>query len=61
LGWERKIGEPVTWRHLLRAPTVVRSIENFGAALDRALHEKVVSYIFHQQPGEWPAFLPPHG
>lgn len=59
LGWERKTGEPVSWRHLLRAPTVVRSIENFGAALERALEEKVLTYILRQQPNAWPPFLPP--
>lgn len=59
LGWERKTGEPVSWRHLLRAPSVVRSIANFGAALERALDEKVVHCILRQRPNSWPAFLPP--
>ncbi len=58
LNWERSGEQPQNWRHLLHAPTVIRSIENFGHALERALSEKVVRLILHQQPVDWPEFLP---
>lgn len=59
LAWERPRDAAQNWRHLLRAPTVVRSIADFRQALDRALREGVVHYIFHLQPVDWPDFLPP--
>jgi hypothetical protein len=37
LAWERPAGLQQNWRHLLRAPTITRSIGDFGQALDRAL------------------------
>lgn len=58
LAWERPSGAPQNWRHLLRAPTITRSIGDFGQALSRALHEGVVHHILHQQPVDWPDFLP---
>lgn len=58
LAWERPRDAPQNWRHLLRAPTVVRSIADFRQAVDRALREGVVHYIFHLQPVDWPDFLP---
>ena len=58
LGWERPTGAPQNWRHLLRAPTVTRSIGDFGQALKRALGEGVVHHIIHQHPVDWPDFLP---
>lgn len=58
LAWERPHDALQNWRHLLRAPTVVRSIADFLPALDRALREGVVHYIFHLQPSDWPNFLP---
>jgi hypothetical protein len=58
LAWERPTGAPQNWRHLLRAPTITRSIGAFGQALDRALRESVVHHIIHQQPVDWPDFLP---
>lgn len=36
----------------------MRSIADFRQALDRALREGVVHYIFHLQPADWPDFLP---
>ena len=59
LSWEQAAGEPMTWRRLLRAPTIVRSIADFSAALDRALDEGVVTYILRQQPVDRPDFLGP--
>jgi hypothetical protein len=59
LAWERPTGSPQNWRHLLRAPTVTRSIGDFGQALNRALREGVVHHILHLQPVDWPDFLPP--
>jgi hypothetical protein len=58
LAWERPSEAPQNWRHLLRAPTITRSIGDFGKALDRALREGVVHHIFHLQPVDWPDFLP---
>jgi Holliday junction resolvase len=58
LAWERPTGTLQNWRHLLRAPTITRSIGDFAQALDRALHEGVVYHILHQQPVDWPDFLP---
>ncbi len=58
LAWERPAGVQQNWRHLLRAPTITRSIGDFGQALDRALRESVVHHILHLQPVDWPDFLP---
>lgn len=58
LAWERPHDAPQNWRHLLRTPTVVRSIADIRQALDRALRERVVHHIFHLQPADWPDFLP---
>jgi Holliday junction resolvase len=58
LAWEQPTEAQQNWRHLLRAPTITRSIGDFGQALDRGLKEGVVYHIFHQQPAEWPDFLP---
>jgi Holliday junction resolvase len=57
LSWEGGRSGPPSWRHLLRAPKVTRTIDDFGRALDRALGEKVVHYIFHQVPQTLPDFL----
>jgi Holliday junction resolvase len=59
LNWESpKDGRP-NWRGLLREEMVTKSIENFSGALDAALRQKVVYYIFHLRPNTMPDFLLP--
>ncbi len=50
LNWEGGGTGPPSWRQLLQAPKITRTIEDFGRALQRGLGEKVVRYVFHQQP-----------
>lgn len=53
LAWERGADKAQDWRQILRAPEITKTIASFSAALDRALAEGVVSYIFHLQPNDW--------
>ncbi len=57
LTWEGGRTGPPPWRQLLQAPKITRTIDDFGRALDRALGEKVVRYVFHQQPQTTPDFI----
>jgi len=57
LSWGRAEGSKQDWRATLRAPRITEAIENFGAALERALTEGVVQFVMHQQPVDVPDFL----
>ena len=57
LNWTLPEGDTVNWRHAIRQDTVVSNVTNFGQALERALEQKVVRTILHQQPNSWPKFL----
>lgn len=59
LEWESgSTGRP-SWRSLLGAPRVVRSIDHFSAAIDRAMEEGVMRYALRQQPVDLPQFAHP--
>jgi Holliday junction resolvase len=58
LSWESR-SNPLAWRHLLQAPRITRTIDDFGRALDRGLKEGVVQYILHQRPETTPDFWRP--
>jgi len=58
LNWTLPQGGAINWRHAIRRNEVVSSMTNFGRALERALEQKVVRTILHQQPHIWPEFLP---
>lgn len=57
LTWEGGRSEPSSWRRLLQAPKITRTIDDFGRALNRALSESVVQYVLHQRPQTMPDFL----
>jgi len=57
LNWSLPQGGTINWRHAIRRDAVVSNMTNFGQALERALEQKVVRYIFHQQPHSWPHFI----
>lgn len=57
LAWEKRPDETTNWRTLLRSPEITRSIEHFGAALERGLGEGVVHCILRQQPETIPDFI----
>ncbi len=59
LTWEGGRSGAPSWRNLLQAPKITRTIDDFGRALDRALGEKVVRYILYQRPQTIPDFLRP--
>ncbi len=58
LNWNLPQDAAINWRHAIRRDAVVSSMTNFGNALERALAQKVVRTIIHQQPQTWPDFLP---
>ena len=58
LNWSLPQGATINWRHAIRREAVVSNMSNFGHALKRALDQKVVRTILHQQPQSWPKFLP---
>jgi Holliday junction resolvase len=58
LAWESPTDRVPHWRSLVGVPVITRSIGDFAVALDRALAERVVRYVIHQQPAEWPDFVP---
>ena len=58
LSWTQPQGAEINWRHAIRRDEVVSNMTNFGLALERALVQKVVHTILHQQPHVWPEFLP---
>lgn len=58
LHWHLPQGAAINWRHAIRRDAVVSNMTNFGRALERALEQKVVHLILHQQPHTWPSFLP---
>jgi Holliday junction resolvase len=47
LNWESKRNERINWRHLLRKEEIIRSIQDFAAAVDTALRQNVVHHIIH--------------
>lgn len=61
LNWTQPAGASINWRHAIRREKVVANMTNFGGALDRALQQKVVRIILHQQPNSWPDFVPRAG
>ena len=61
LHWTLQHGEAINWRHAIRRDAVVSNMTNFGHALERALEQKVVHLILHQQPHTWPYFIPKPG
>jgi len=58
LNWTLPQGATINWRHAIRRDAVVSNMTNFGRALERALDQKVVRTILHQQPQSRPDFLP---
>lgn len=59
LNWESPKNDRPHWRRILQKEKVTANLENFSAALDVALKQKVVSHIFKFMPHAMPAFLPP--
>ena len=57
LHWTLPQGAVINWRHAIRRNNVVSNMTNFSHILKRALDQKVVHYILHQQPLSWPDFL----
>ena len=57
LNWTLPRGSTINWRHAIRRDAVVSNMTNFGQALERALEQKVVRTILHQQPHSWPDFM----
>lgn len=57
LEWEAGRNSRASWRSLLGAPEITRTIKKFSAALERGLEEGVVSHVFHLQPPDQPDFL----
>ncbi|HUD92788.1 hypothetical protein [Sphingobium sp.] len=57
LNWTLPQGAAINWRHAVRRDAVVSNMTNFGRALERALDQKVVRTILHQQPQSGPDFL----
>lgn len=57
LNWTLPQGTPIDWRHAIRRNAVVSNMTNFRRALERALEQKVVRTILHQQPHSWPDFM----
>ena len=57
LHWTLPKGEAINWRHAIRRDAVVSNMTNFR----RALEQRVVHIILHQQPHTWPAFVPTTG
>lgn len=57
LDWESGAKDRPSWRSLLSAPKVIRSVADFHTALTRALGEGVIQHIFRQQPADMPPFL----
>ena len=58
LNWTLPQGSAINWRHAIRRDAVVKNMANFSQALERALEQKVVRLILHQQPQSWPDFIP---
>ncbi len=61
LHWTLPQGEAINWRHAIRRDAVVSNMTNFRRALERALEQRVVHIILHQQPHTWPDFVPKPG
>lgn len=59
LNWESPHDQGPNWRHLLRRERVTANVANFSAALETALHERVVYNVFNVEPHSMPDFLPP--
>jgi len=57
LQWESPSDGRPDWRSLLFKEQVTRNIANFSAALDKALEQNVVYYIFRVRPHTQPDFL----
>ncbi len=57
LDWESGAGDRASWRSLLGAGEIVRSIADFKAALSKGIKEGVIRYVLHQQPTTMPTFL----
>ena len=57
LHWTLPQGVVINWRHAIRRNAVISKITNFSHVLERALDQKVVHLILHQQPLSWPDFL----
>ncbi|AZC00066.1 hypothetical protein DKE52_002770 [Acinetobacter pittii] len=45
------------WRSLLHKEKVISSVTDFSSALNKALDQKIVSYIFNIRPQNIPEFL----
>lgn len=58
LDWESGAASRASWRSLLGVGKIVRSIDDFEAALTRGLEEGVIHHVIHQQPSDMPAFIP---
>lgn len=58
LHWTLPQGEAINWRHAIRRDAVVSNMTNFRRALERALEQRVVHIILHQQSHTWPQFIP---
>ena len=57
LNWQLPRGQQVNWRQLLYKEQVIANIDNFSAALEAALRQKVVEYVIHQMPRTIPDFV----
>jgi len=58
LNWTLPQDAAINWRHAIRRESVVSKMTNFRQALQRAMEQKIVRLILHQQPQTWPDFLP---
>lgn len=58
MNWSLPQGATINWRHAIRRDAVVSNMANFSNALNRALDQKLVRTIIHQQPQTRPDFFP---
>jgi len=57
LDWQAPTGEAINWRTVATRPIAVPGIDDFAKSVSDALHEKVVTHIFHMQPQTHAPFL----
>lgn len=58
LNWESLKDSRLNWRSLLGLGPATKTVTDFRRALQRALSEGLVRYIFNQVPAEWPDYIP---
>lgn len=57
LRWGLKEGQQIHWRSFLAKENIIKNMENFTSAVEKALEQGVVYHVLHQQPHTVPDFV----